>query len=73
MIPPTVKDLWTRFWMHYAGLSFFGRMATRLATWFAPPYYGRCYLTRLNLKGNISPIVTIHHDKLRLGNHVFIG
>jgi len=59
--------------MHFAGLSPFGRLATRFATWFVPPYYGRCYLARLNHKGYISPIATIYHDNLKLGNHIFIG
>ena len=72
-IVSTFKSVWTRFWMRFAGLNRFGRIATRLATWFAPPYYGRCYLARLSPKGYISPSATIHHDKLRLGNHVFIG
>jgi acetyltransferase-like isoleucine patch superfamily enzyme len=73
VIPSTAKDFWTRFWMHYAGKTFFGRMATRLATWFVPPYYGRCYLARLNRKGYVSPSATIHHCGLALGNNVFIG
>ena len=59
--------------MRFAGLSGFGRIATRLATWFAQPYYGRCYLACLNQKGYIAPSATIHHDDLRLGNNVFIG
>lgn len=68
-----IKYLWTRFWMSFAGLSSFGRIATHLATWFVPPYYGRCYLARLNRKGYISPTATIYHDGLRLGENVFIG
>lgn len=59
--------------MRFAGLSSFGRIATRLATWFVPPYYGRCYLARLNRKGYISPTATICHDNLRLGENIFIG
>jgi acetyltransferase-like isoleucine patch superfamily enzyme len=73
MIPWKVKNFWTRFWMRFAGLSRFGRLATWFATWFAPPYYGQCYLARLNRKGFISPSATIHHDGLRLGDNVFIG
>jgi acetyltransferase-like isoleucine patch superfamily enzyme len=59
--------------MHFAGLSRFGRLATCLATWFAPPYYGRCYLARLNRRGYISPRATIYHSGLILGDNVFIG
>lgn len=73
MIPSTAKELWIHFWMHYAGLGFWGRIATRFATWFVAPYYGRCYLARLNRKGYISPIATIHHGNLILGNNIFIG
>ncbi len=73
MISLGVKDLWTRFWMRYAGLDTFGRIATRLATWFVPPYKARSYLSRLNTKGYIAPSASIHHDALYLNNNVFIG
>ena len=73
MISFKVKDLWIRFWMHYAGLSPFGRFATRLATWFVPPYKGRGYLSRLSTQGYISPKASIFHDDLQLHNNVFIG
>lgn len=63
---------WTRFWMHYAGLSGFGRIATRLATWFAPPHKARTYLAKLNPQGYIAPSATIYHSALRLGANVFI-
>jgi acetyltransferase-like isoleucine patch superfamily enzyme len=67
------KSLWIEFWMSFAGLDRFGRFSTRLASWFAPPYYGRCYLARLNRKGYISPSATIYHNGLHLGKNVFIG
>ncbi len=70
---PDLKIIWTRFWMRYASLNKFGRISTRLATWFTPPYYGRCYLARLYKKGYISPSAIIHHDNLRLGENVFVG
>lgn len=59
--------------MRYAGLSPSGRIATRLATWFAPPYKARTYLARLNKKGYIAPNASIHHQNLHLDNNVFIG
>lgn len=65
--------VWTRFWMRHAGLSRFGRLATRLATWGTLPYYGRKYLARLNPSGYISPHAAISHPDLQLGAHVFIG
>ena len=64
---------WTRFWMRFAGLSRFGRIATRLATWFAKPHKARVYLARMNPQGYIAPSATIYHSDLRLGAHIFIG
>jgi acetyltransferase-like isoleucine patch superfamily enzyme len=63
---------WTRFWMRRAGLSGLGRIATRLATWFAPPHKARAYLACMNPQGYIAPSVTIYHSDLQLGAHVFI-
>jgi len=59
--------------MQFAGLGYLGRIATWLATWFAPPYYERRRLARYNPKGYISPSATIHHRQLQLGTHVFVG
>jgi len=67
------KQRWIRFWMMYAGLNKFGRLATRLATLFAPPYYGRCYLARLNPKGYFAPSAIVHHNRVHFGPNVFIG
>ena len=67
------KDLWIRFWMKYAGLQYFGRIATRLATAAAPPYLGRIYLAGLNTRGYISPSAAIYHDDIKLGRNVFVG
>ena len=68
-----LKAAWITFWMRRSGLGPGGRFATRLATWFAPPYRAREYLSRLTPRGYIDPEVTIHHTDLRLGIHVFIG
>ena len=73
MIPRKVKYMWARFWMRFAGLSTFGRIATYLAAWFSPPYKARKYLARLNTQGYISPNASIYHDDLHLDNNVFIG
>ena len=50
-----------------------GRIATRLAICFAPPYYGRCYLARLNPKGYIAPNAIVHHNSFHFGPNIFIG
>ena len=73
MINPDPKDFWTRFWMRYAGLSRMGRIATRFATWFAPPYTERAYLSRLNPQGYIDPKAIILHNQLHIGANVFIA
>ncbi len=68
-----MTSYWERLWMKFAGRGPLGRMATRLAVWFAPPYYGRCYLARMNPKGYFSPSATVYHAKVRFGQNVFIG
>jgi acetyltransferase-like isoleucine patch superfamily enzyme len=65
--------LWAYCWMQFAGLGYFGRFATWLASWFAPPYVARRYLAHYNAQGYISPSATIYHPQLRLGNNVFVG
>ncbi len=67
------KSAWMRFWMHFAGPGTLGRFATRLASWFAPPYYARCYLAHFNPKGYVSPSATIYHTNVKLGTNIFIG
>jgi acetyltransferase-like isoleucine patch superfamily enzyme len=67
------KNRWVRFWMRYAGLSGFGRFATRLATWFALPHKASKYLAYLNPRGYIAPTATIHHSDLRMGANILIG
>ena len=59
--------------MKLAGRGPFGRFATRLATWFAPPLYKRNWLADLNPQGYIAPSATIDHSNLELGANVFIG
>jgi len=73
MIFGRFKSLWTSFWMLFAGLNGFGRLAMRFATWFVPPFYGRCILARMNRNGFIAPSAVIHHADLTLGDNIFIG
>jgi len=67
------RRTWVRFWMQFAGVTRFGRMATRFAGWFAPPYRARVYLCYMNRKGYVSPRATLYHKDVRLGENVFIG
>ncbi len=59
--------------MQHAGLSRFGRIATRLAAWFAPPYTARFYLARLNPNGYIDPSAIVHHANFLLGANIFVA
>ena len=73
MIQHKIARKWTQFWMRFAGLSYLGRISTRLATMFAPPYYGRCGFSCLNPKGYFAPSATVHHNSVHFGKNVFIG
>jgi acetyltransferase-like isoleucine patch superfamily enzyme len=73
MVAEKFKQRWTKFWMRRAGLSHFGRMATRLAVLFAPPFQRRKYLKFLNPRGYVSPKAMLDCTDLRLGANVFIG
>jgi acetyltransferase-like isoleucine patch superfamily enzyme len=65
--------LWTQFWMRLAGIGFFGRLATRLAVLFAPPFYARVHLAWMTPRGYVAPTATIYHSNLQRGNRTFIG
>jgi acetyltransferase-like isoleucine patch superfamily enzyme len=66
------SNRWRRFWMRFAGLGLFGRIATNLASAFAPPFYGRQHLGKLSPTGYISTSATIHNVALRLNTGIFI-
>lgn len=66
------KQVWIRFWMHFAGTRPAGRVAAWLVTWFAPPHYDRWALRFLNPKGFVSPRATLHGKDIRLGKHIFV-
>ncbi|MFC1771764.1 acyltransferase [Pseudomonadota bacterium] len=68
-----LKLRWARFWMRRASLTRFGRVASRLASVFTPPYKARTHLAWLTPRGYISPNAAIQHNDLRLGKNVFIG
>lgn len=59
--------------MLMAGRGPLGRFAARMAAAATPPFYGRCFLARLNKKGFISPRAEIAHGQLEIGPNVFIG
>lgn len=59
--------------MGHAGLNKFGRLATIMATMFAPTYKARTYLAKMSPAGYIAPSAGIHHPDIEFGSHVFIG
>lgn len=59
--------------MQFAGVGVTGRLATRLAAAFAPPYMARDYLARLTQNPYLDPEAVIHHDGLELGPQSFIA
>ncbi len=73
MILKIFQKKWAKFWLQFGGLSPTRRLATRIASWAAPPYKARGYLAYLHPKGYISPSASIHHNKLDFDAHVFIG
>lgn len=68
-----MKEKWIRFWMKYAGTNFLGRIATKNAELFAPPYFRRTLLSFYNPKGYVSTKAIIYHDKIIFGKNIFIG
>jgi len=66
--------LWARAWMTFAGLGRFGRCAMWVASWGAPPHYGRIALSRAR-RGRfyVARSVSIHHRELRLSPRVYVG
>ncbi len=59
--------------MRFAGLSPIGRVATRLASVFSPPYMARFYLARLGPNPYLDPKAVIHHTDLHIEQHVFVA
>ncbi len=68
-----LKKGWTSFWMGLSGAGWLSGPATRLATWFVPPYYGRVRLAGLHVRGFRSPSAVIHHSNYQQGRNCFIG
>ena len=70
--PGSLSKRWSRFWMRFSGLTSFGKMATRLAAWPAPPHYSREYLAVFHRQGYISATAVIHHSQLYYGTRLFV-
>ena len=68
-----IRKLWVRFWMHFAGLGTFGRLAMRIAGWLYPPYKGRHILAEKSNFGYFESSVKIHIRHFEKGKRVFLG
>ncbi len=69
----TFKRLWIHFWMSFAGTKGFGRIATCLAAWLAPPHKARTSLASMNPRGYVARSASIYHSGLKLGRNIFIA
>jgi acetyltransferase-like isoleucine patch superfamily enzyme len=69
--PEFLRMLWARAWMRFAGRTFAGRLATRLAGVCAPPHYSRQEMAEWNRKGYFAPNA-VFHGSIRTGKNVFI-
>jgi acetyltransferase-like isoleucine patch superfamily enzyme len=67
-----VERRWIRFWMRFAGLSPWGRLATWMASIIAHPHKARVYLARMNPRGYISTKAVIFHGDFHHGRHIFV-
>lgn len=67
------RAIWARAWMRLAGVPAVGRYAMGVAGWVMPPYRGRVPLADMHPRGYIARSARLHHPRLRLGPHVFIG
>lgn len=72
-IKEVISTTWSYFWLRFSGLGYWGRIATWLATWLAPPYKMRRTFARYYESGYIAPNASIEHSNLEFGEHVFIG
>ncbi len=72
-IKAVISSTWSYFWLRFSGLGYWGRIATWLATWLAPPYKMRRAFARYYQTGYIAPSATINHADLQLGANIYIG
>ncbi len=71
-----LAELWAGWWMRHAGLTRWGRAATRIATWAPlphPQYYENQLLALMSPFGYIAPTAEVRHRDLHLGSNIFVG
>lgn len=62
-----------RFWVRWGGTGLLGRLASRLASWAAPPHLDQVSLAYSTPRGYIDATATIYHSDLRLMQHVYLA
>jgi acetyltransferase-like isoleucine patch superfamily enzyme len=67
------KGLWTYFWMQLSGTGSAGRLASRLAAWFAPPHRQRTHLADMAPQGYVAASAVVRHSEFHRGANVFVG
>ena len=72
-IKTVIATTWSYFWLRFAGLGYWGRITTWLATWLAPPYKTRRSFARYHKAGYIAPSANIAHSDLQIGVNIFVG
>ena len=72
-IKTVIATTWSYFWLRFAGLGYWGRITTWLATWLAPPYKMRRSFARYHKTGYIAPSANIAHSDLQISANIFIG
>ncbi len=68
-----IRYRWEKFWMQFSGLSWLGRIATRIASLYSPPYMARFYMARFGDKPFVDPAAIVHHDNLKLAPNSFLA
>jgi len=58
--------------MRLGNVGIFETVATRVACWSAPPFYGRVFLASLGAGGFVSPSATVWHQELETDRGVYI-
>jgi acetyltransferase-like isoleucine patch superfamily enzyme len=71
--PGRLARRWTRFWLRWNGVGPFGRLASRLAAWAAPPGLAQVGLAWQTPRGYIDADTTVYHSDFRVGRHVYLG
>jgi acetyltransferase-like isoleucine patch superfamily enzyme len=71
--PGRLARRWMRFWVRWNGTGPWGRLASGLAAWAAPPGLGQVTLAYQTPRGYIDATATVYHSDLRLGRHVYLA